>query len=723
MNTTIKNYIAQGYSVVPIPPRSKGPTIRGWQKLRIENPDGWFDDGQNVGVILGQASGGLVCVDLDHPAAVELAEAYLPKTGLIAGRENGGKTHWFYRVKGPFRKVAFASQCRVKVIEILGDGQQVVVGPSEHPNGGRYDVLEGEAEAIGTATLVAACERLAMAVFAKLGLQPGTQPRQQEPTPNCAATNGSPHYGGGETDLRATLVEHGAEIFGDGVTGDGCQGYYIRCPRSASHTTPNATKDCMVWHGKGGGWQARCMHASCGIDSWATLREALDPCWRPGEVNAIANGGGVDFSGLINGHAKKDPTAIAKRMKELPDDCFEVPGLIGEIVRYTLDTSRYPQPSLALAGALALMATITARKVCDGADTRTNLYVVGIGDSGSGKNYAREVIKKIFHATGAIERYEEDAASAAAIHRYLSETPAGVLLLDEMGDFIAASRTRYNGNTQASQIVTVLNKLHSSANGLYKAARYADNSKQVIIDQPGLSLYGTTTGAVFWKHVQSEHLHGGIFRRLAIFHSQFAVSPRPVIGVCRDVPQSIIEQVQWWLDMRAGHGNLADKSPTPLVVEHTSEARERYERHEREITIKRQSEESLPAVIWSGTSERTAKLALLFACSRSPQNPRIEMPDINRAIRLSNLLARALVAECSQNVSETLHEANLKRVAKVISGSGKDGLTRNELTRKTQWLRGRERDEILRDLLTGGQVIGAKRSTNGREAEVFIGSN
>jgi hypothetical protein len=49
----------------------------------------------------------------------------------------------------------------------------------------------------------------------------------------------------------------------------------------------------------------------------------------------------------------------------LPGDCLAVPGLVGEVMRHTLATSLYPQPELALAGAIALVGTITGRKVTD----------------------------------------------------------------------------------------------------------------------------------------------------------------------------------------------------------------------------------------------------------------------------------------------------------------------------------------------------------------------
>ena len=73
-----------------------------------------------------------------------------------------------------------------------------------------------------------------------------------------------------------------------------------------------------------------------------------------------------------------------------PAECLDVSGLLREITDYTLAKSRYPQPELALAGALALLGTITGRKVADVLDTRTNVYVLGLGLSGTGQEQARQ---------------------------------------------------------------------------------------------------------------------------------------------------------------------------------------------------------------------------------------------------------------------------------------------------------------------------------------------
>ncbi len=98
------DFVARGYAPIPIPRGEKRPLLEGWQNLRITDDAAlarYFAHDCNVGVLLGEASGGLVDVDLDHPEAVRLADEMLPKTAAIFGRASKRGSHRLYRVTDP----------------------------------------------------------------------------------------------------------------------------------------------------------------------------------------------------------------------------------------------------------------------------------------------------------------------------------------------------------------------------------------------------------------------------------------------------------------------------------------------------------------------------------------------------------------------------------------------------------------------------------------------
>lgn len=92
-------YVERGWAIIPIPLRAKRPQITGWPDLRIdrENLYQYFNGHrQNIGVILGDRSNGLVDVDIDSLEAVKLADWFLPKTRSIFGRPSKPSSHRLY---------------------------------------------------------------------------------------------------------------------------------------------------------------------------------------------------------------------------------------------------------------------------------------------------------------------------------------------------------------------------------------------------------------------------------------------------------------------------------------------------------------------------------------------------------------------------------------------------------------------------------------------------
>jgi hypothetical protein len=94
-------YISRGVAVIPVPAGEKNPRRTGWETLRIteeEIPNYWTN-GQNVGLLCGEPSGGRVDVDLDPDEAVKIAGRFLPPK-LTSGRESRPHSHWWYIARG-----------------------------------------------------------------------------------------------------------------------------------------------------------------------------------------------------------------------------------------------------------------------------------------------------------------------------------------------------------------------------------------------------------------------------------------------------------------------------------------------------------------------------------------------------------------------------------------------------------------------------------------------
>jgi len=408
-------------------------------------------------------------------------------------------------------------------------------------------------------------------------------------------------------------------------------------------------------------------------------------------------------------------------LRRFPTRCLAAPGLIGEIVAFTLATAIYPQPELALAGALAMMSLITGRKICDRRNTRTNLQITTLGPTRSGKEHPRTVNEGILRAVGCPGLYEEASASAAALHGFMQEQDGvGMMQWDEFGDFLALARSKSGGNTQAAQMVTAMTKMYSASKCVYKAARYADNKKQVVIDQPHFVLFASSAPEIFWRHVTSDYLAGGFMGRMLLFPGRGAVLPNSDAAPGAEIPAAITNQVTQWLAFPGDvvPGNL--KTAKARVVPHTPEAWARYVEHEFKIAKARIKEDSVRAAMWGGTAENTAKLALLFACSRVGFfGLEITLADVDLAIALSNWLTEQKVDSTGKNVAETQSEKDYALIDRITLAAGVKGIAAWSLNRKLRSIQPYLRDRYLLDLLTNHDLDIVESATGGTPQKMY----
>jgi P4 family phage/plasmid primase-like protien len=135
--------VQDGLAVIPVPPGEKNPNRPGWQNERwsFEDIPRLFNNGQGVGVLWGEPSGGVVDLDTDWREATGAARYIMPDTRTF-GRPGAPESHRVYRVTGTFLpqtkryKIGGGGEER-SVVELLSTGTQSLVPPSLHSSGER----------------------------------------------------------------------------------------------------------------------------------------------------------------------------------------------------------------------------------------------------------------------------------------------------------------------------------------------------------------------------------------------------------------------------------------------------------------------------------------------------------------------------------------------------------------------------------------------------------
>jgi hypothetical protein len=136
--TYVQKYIGLGFAPVPVEFRGKACTIKEWQKLRVRDKGiaELFQAPCNVGVILGETSGGLVDIDLDCEEAIILAPRMLPPTGMIFGRESSPRSHWIYKASDAGKGISLSDpDGNGMLVELRANGRMTVFPGSVHESG------------------------------------------------------------------------------------------------------------------------------------------------------------------------------------------------------------------------------------------------------------------------------------------------------------------------------------------------------------------------------------------------------------------------------------------------------------------------------------------------------------------------------------------------------------------------------------------------------------
>jgi P4 family phage/plasmid primase-like protien len=134
-----RDLLQRGWIPLPVPYREKNPGAEGWQAFTVteaELPKHFNGERQNIGVLLGDKSGGRVDVDLDCNEAVMLAPAFLPQTEAIFGRKSKQRSHWEYIAPGLKTKRFLDVDGKTTLLELRSTGAQTIFPGSTHKETG-----------------------------------------------------------------------------------------------------------------------------------------------------------------------------------------------------------------------------------------------------------------------------------------------------------------------------------------------------------------------------------------------------------------------------------------------------------------------------------------------------------------------------------------------------------------------------------------------------------
>jgi hypothetical protein len=352
---------------------------------------------------------------------------------------------------------------------------------------------------------------------------------------------------------------------------------------------------------------------------------------------------------------------------DTPSEFLYVPGFIGNVRDFILETAPYPEPTLAFSAALALQAFLASRRVRTIGGARSSLYIVTLANSGAGKDWPRGTIQQVLEDCGLLDCCGDGLGSGEGLEDMLNIKPQFILLADEINQLFESIKS--GRDERFRKIADLLLKLYSAADKKH-SMRLLAGKPLVQIDQPGLTLYGSAVPGELYGSISPQMLVNGLFARLLIMQSGKRGRGRQAIR--KAVPDGIASVANYWASFQPGgtSKNLAAWHPEPIVVPQTSAADRILESFLRDCEGRyeaaEQKSDQAAMTVWARAAEKAARLSLNHACSADHANPTIDEAAANWACRFSRHQTMQMLFMAGAHVAESEFDARCQRAVRTL---------------------------------------------------------
>lgn len=737
--------VDNGYAAIPCQPGSKIPGMCSfgdwWPLTRWDNYCDRLPTHHEIGVWERWPDAG-ICVALDHtikvvdidtddPALREAILSAIPQSP-VAKRGRKGMS-LFFRGSAAIAARSFNVPGHGRAVDLLAHGKQTVIPPTLHPDTGQPYAWLDEDETLETTPP----ERLPL-------LPDDIVERLEaalEPFGYHAPVERDPVLGSADTASREVnnlaLARLDQWVPALGLprlkrVGQGYRAVAIFRPSGGGKPTHKRNlhlslhPDGIVDFGDGDQRYtpislvmavSRCDFGP----AFDWLRDKLGLLAPPIDVSALVRNGlakqgvrVVDAAEVVKHAANDNPPAPTGG---LSPDLTRVPGLVGDITQWILDTARNPSPTLALGASLSFVGALAGRRYEGPTGLRTNVYVVGLAGSGFGKDHPRAAVKALAARSGVIKKFfgGEQIMSSSALRNRVKKNPSLVYMIDEFGGFLRKITNPRAGNHE-KEIADDLLKFTGSAASIFMGADYADKLAEPIYN-PNVCLYGTSTPETFWKSIGSTNIADGFLPRFVVLDAgPHRPKPRDPLHRADAPPRALVDAIQALVVHKNG-GNLngmsADGSTAcvPIAVPYGDGAKAVFDDFAAATFARMDDAPAEVEPIYARIAENAGRLALVVAVGCAPERPVITVDVMRWSCDVAMASARMLMDQAEDRVADNDRQAEYKRIRAIIAETGRKGATRTDIARKLKGVMDKRRmDDVLALLCEAGEVVMARVS-------------
>ena len=653
MKQQANQYRNAGLSVLPANVQLKFAALSQWKEYQRRLPteaevQGWFGNGQSgLCIVTGAVSGNLEMIDFDLQAELfeawqhrvqEAAPDLLPRL-VIETSQSGGR-HVIYRCQSEIcgnlklaqRQLSFPSGDDVVIggktyrphqdkegnwhvvltlIETRGQGGLFLCAPTPG-----YTILQGDLTILPVLTTQER-ELLLEAAWSLNEYIPEPETTPQAAIPTDTLRPGDDYNVRG--DIRSVLQSHGWTC----VKG-GDNEYWRRPGKTSGWSATLKNNVFYVWSTNANPFESQKAYSPFSV--YALLAHDGDFSKAAAELSKQGYGQKqevhlpeVDLSGILTSPEKplqEDPGPI-------PEALFSVPGFIERLMTFCLDTAPYPNRALAFCGALALQSFLAGRKIKEPGGIRTNIYLLALASTGTGKDWPRKINTNILNLINASSCLGNRFASGEGMQDVMLSNLNMLFQTDEIDTMLRSINTSRESRYESIQ--DTLLTFYTSSDSSFPMRTKAGMKECVSIRNPHLTIFGTATPKNYYQALSERMMTSGFFSRMLIVD----VGERALCEMAGDIdtmPQDILEVAEFWQEKTrpSAKHNLSWENPNPPVAPYQGQAGKLLFDFQRQSDLNHRAAEANDEVakaVWSRAAENARKLALLYACSENHHKP------------------------------------------------------------------------------------------------------
>ncbi len=736
-----------GFSVIWLKKRSKRPVDEKWTAKETMGPEqlrSSYVKGYNCGVRLGEPSRigekylHVVDVDVRKPEYAAEARKTVEKLlkcrfsdfqAVISG-SGGASRHLYFITSEPFRSKKLwhsdekftdseGKEHWAAEVELFGTGKQVVLPPSIHPDTGEeYRWQDGE--------------------FWADDLFDVDSDLLKEIT-----GQGEPVEYDDEGPLGLPIDEIEAHIADlDLPTWCDDREGWIKLGMALHHEFDGSSEGLRIWNEFSK--QSKKFDARVSKQQWRSFRGSDQPVTFASVIKAandhrydviwdsipddFEEGDEVDASDFDDDEDEA-PRLSAKNVSKtddgIPAHLMTIPGVLSMAVDHYNATSTTYQPQFAVHTALALGSIVLGRNWKTEADNFTSLYLVNLGVTGSGKEFARRFLSKSLEESG-LEGVIGPAkyASEAGIMSELAWKPRHVTVYDEFGRLLDS--TRGSGNTNLRDAQTILMSLFGLLGDSARPTAYSTNGKTAqqieamrnqVIRRPAVTLLGLSTPETFFDALSQDDVANGFLNRLLVVNSRQPPSverPKP----WKSIPKALREWINDYGktdDEDFLGGETATEAPDPEVVDFTAGAWARLDEIAQEIIDLQVKYRPMRLDgMLSRSREITMRMALIVALSKGKK--RVDEASVDWSWDYVRFYTLETVENAKSKMGATPIVRITEHLAVEIERAGRKGVSQRDMGRISYEFRKldkRSQEEVIYALTTHHDIAQAKVKASG----------